>query len=114
MALLAATQFQVRGGLQFASASNRDIYKTSGNFSPRLGVAWKPGALGKTVLRAGVGLFYFDLGTFGINQPGFSQTTPYVATLDGFLTPAATRSGSSHTPPEPRLRSDSACSYRTR
>ncbi|MCU1260776.1 MAG: hypothetical protein JWO80_3661 [Bryobacterales bacterium] len=93
LSLLPASQFQVRGGLLFANSSNPDIYKTSGNFSPRLGLAWKPAALGgKTVVRAGVGMFYFDLGTFGINQPGFSQTTPYVATNDGFLTPAATLS----------------------
>jgi hypothetical protein len=91
--LLPASQFQVRGGLLFASPSNRDIYKTSGHFSPRLGVAWKPNQLGgKTVVRAGVGLFYFSLGAFGINQPGFSQTTPYVPTSDGFLTPATTLS----------------------
>jgi len=31
-------------------------------------------------------MFYFSLGTFGINQPGFSQTTPFVPTNDGFLT----------------------------
>jgi len=90
---LPASQFQVRGGPLFANSSNRDIYKTSGHFSPRLGVAWKPDALGgKTVIRVGIGLFYFSLGDFGINQPGFSQTTPYLATLDGFLTPAATLS----------------------
>ena len=93
LALLPASQFQVRGGLLFASSSNREIYKTGGNFSPRFGAAWSPKALGgKTVLRAGVGLFYFDLGAFGINQPGFSQTTPYVPTNDGFLTPATTLS----------------------
>jgi hypothetical protein len=93
IALLPASQFQVRGGLLFASTSNRDIYNASGNFSPRLGVSWKPQALGgKTVFRAGVGMFYFDLGTIGINQPGFSQTTPFVPTNDGFLTPAATLS----------------------
>jgi len=87
------SQFQVRGGLLFASSSNPDIYKTSGNFSPRFGLAWKPNALGgKTVIRAGIGLFYFSLGNFGINQPGFSQTTPFVPTLNGFLTPSATLS----------------------
>jgi len=95
-----ADQFQVRGGLLFASPANRDIYKTSDNFSPRLGVAWRPDAFGgRTVIRAGVGLFYFSLGDFGINQPGFSQTTPYVPTLDGFLTPSTTL-----TDPFPALR----------
>ena len=92
-AILPAGQFQVRGGLLFATPSNRNIYQTGGNFSPRVGVAWKPAQFGgKTVVRAGVGLFYFSLGAFGINQPGFSQTTPYVPTSDGFLTPASTLS----------------------
>jgi hypothetical protein len=91
IALLPPSQFQVLGGLRFADQAHRDIYQTHANYSPRLGVAWKPSTFGgKTVFRAGVGMFYFDLGTFGINQPGFSQTTPYVATNDGFLTPAST------------------------
>ena len=42
---------------------------------------------GKTVIRGGVGVFYFTYGARGINQPGFSQTTPMVTTLDGYLTP---------------------------
>jgi hypothetical protein len=111
-ALLPASQFQVRGGLLFASPSNRDIYQTSGNFSPRLGVAWKPEALGgNTVIRSGVGLFYFSLGTFGINQPGFSQTTPYISTLDGYLTPAATLSNPFPTLQKPQGSANGLATY---
>jgi hypothetical protein len=112
ISLLPASQFQVRGGLEFASPSNPDIYKTSGNFSPRLGLAWKPEALGgKTVIRAGVGMFYFPLGTFGINQPGFSQTTPYVPTNDGFLTPATTLSNPFPTLSHPQGSSQGLATY---
>jgi hypothetical protein len=61
-------------------------------------VAYRPTALGgRTVIRAGMGMFYQPYGTmpFGsstTNQPGFSQTTPVVGTLDGYLTPYATLS----------------------
>jgi hypothetical protein len=89
-----AGQFRAPGGLTFASDSNRNIYKAPGHyFSPRFGFAWTPASLGsKTVIRGGVGVFIFPLGTTGVNQPGFSQATPFTATLDGFLTPAATLS----------------------
>ncbi len=87
-------QFRTPGGLQFAAPGNREIYETRSHyFSPRLGFAWNPrGWGGGTTIRGGVGIFFFALGTTGINQPGFSQSTPLVASLDGFLTPAATLS----------------------
>ena len=44
------------------------------------------------MVRGGVGVFYFTYGAGGINQPGFSQTTTLVSTLDNYLTPAATLS----------------------
>ena len=37
-------------------------------------------------------MFYYVLGTAGVNQTGFSQTTQFVPTQDGYLTPFATLS----------------------
>jgi hypothetical protein len=34
------------------------VHQPSNNFAPQLGVAWAPGGSGKTVIRAGAGLFY--------------------------------------------------------
>lgn len=46
----------------------------------------------RTVIRGGVGVFIFPIGATGVNQIGFSQSTAFVPTLDGFLTPSATLS----------------------
>ncbi|MDQ6663132.1 MAG: carboxypeptidase regulatory-like domain-containing protein [Acidobacteriota bacterium] len=89
-----AAQFQVPGGLLFAGSGRSDVYSTHSHyFSPRLGFAWTPGfGGGKTVLRGGYSVFVFPIITTGINQPGFSQTTEVVSTLDSYLTPNATLS----------------------
>ena len=88
---LPVNQFKATGGVQFADSNNRSVYNTyPWAFSPRLGASWSPSALhGKTVVRGGVGVFYNTYGTFGIQQPGFSQTTQLAASLDSMLTPNA-------------------------
>jgi hypothetical protein len=87
-------QFKALGGLTFASAAHANIYNSNSYiFSPRFGVAWTPRALGgKTVLRGGSGVFVSPRGIAGLNQPGFSQTTQFVATNNNYLSPAATLS----------------------
>lgn len=81
-------QFQTPGGLLFASPSNPDVYQPQSHMlSPRLGFAWTPwGASSRTVIRGGFGIYVFPIGTTGINQPGFSQSTPFLPTLNGYLT----------------------------
>ena len=86
-------QFNVRGGLTFASAANPDIYRMRSHiFSPRFGFAWAPKALGgKTAIRGGTGIFVYPVGIHGrqsLNQQGFSQTTEYEATTNNYLSPA--------------------------
>ncbi|MBL8210594.1 MAG: TonB-dependent receptor [Bryobacterales bacterium] len=81
--------FKLNGGVSFAGQGSRLIYSTpSLQFSPRFGLAWT--VTPKTVLRGGVGIYYFTYGVIGNNAPGFSQTTALVPTLDGYRTPRAT------------------------
>ncbi len=92
--ILPASQFNPLGGVRFASDDLRRLYSTYGSaWAPRLGVSWSPAALGsKTVLRAGVGLFYQGIGTTGVQQPGFSQQTPLAANVNNFLSPVVSLS----------------------
>lgn len=75
------------GGLQFVGVNGnpRNQADRTWNLSPRFGFSFQ--AASSTVLRGGYGWFYlprtgWDFGSFG--QTGFSQTTSYVGTADGF------------------------------
>lgn len=89
-------QFTAQGGLTFASPGNPNVYNTASSlFSPRIGAAWSPSKLRKTVLRAGLGIFVAPTGINGaqtLNQEGYSQTTQFVATNNNYLSPANTLS----------------------
>jgi hypothetical protein len=89
---ISPSQFSALGGLTYSSASSPAPYQSKSNiFSPRIGFAWTPRALGgKTVIRSGFGVFVNPLGILGLNQPGFSQTTQYVVTNNNYLSPATT------------------------
>lgn len=94
VAEIPASQFNPVGGLLFASKQNRSLYATRSHyFAPRFGFAWTPRFLqGKAVIRGGFGVFQFPLGVNDFDQPGFSQTTQMVPTLDSYRTPSATLS----------------------
>jgi hypothetical protein len=84
IAEIAANEFRVNGGLEFADGP---VYNNLFKFLPRLAASYLIND--KTVIRGGVGLFsydyYFDAG----NQTGFSQPTGIITTQDNgrtFLT----------------------------
>ncbi|MGH9384785.1 MAG: TonB-dependent receptor domain-containing protein [Vicinamibacterales bacterium] len=82
---IAASAFNARGGLQFASDSNAGFYEPDkNNFQPRLGFAY---ALSdKTVMRGGWGVYTVPNIIFGFYQPGYSASQAIVPTLDNGLT----------------------------
>ncbi|HEY3937504.1 MAG TPA: TonB-dependent receptor [Bryobacteraceae bacterium] len=74
------------GDLQYVNGNNRGVYDTNyKNFAPRVGLAYS--AFKNFVFRAGYGIFYtpaMEFGDYqGLSLNGYSQTTPYVGTLDG-------------------------------
>lgn len=82
---LAASQFQVKGGLTFAGTGGqpRALYDgAKTNFAPRIGLAWSP--LQHTVIRTGYGVFFVPTGADRASaiQSGFSQTTSLTSSLD--------------------------------
>jgi hypothetical protein len=81
--------FNVPGEFVFASSSNRGIYNTDYHtFAPRVSAVYK--ATDKFVVRAGYGIFFLENGTMGFpGIAGYSQTTPFVGTVDG-ITPVNT------------------------
>lgn len=81
----------IKGGLTFASPSDRAIYQTATtNFSPRIGFAWTPHP--KMSVRGGFGIFDSSVGRIDPIATGYSQTTQLQASLDGYLTPYGTLS----------------------
>ena len=75
----------LKGGLLFTDGQNRLPYaRDLNNIQPRAGLAWQLAR--NTVLRGGYGISYlptFDTGA----ENGFSVDTPFVASVDGGITP---------------------------
>ena len=74
------------GNLNYVNSGNRGVYDTDHkNFAPRVGLAYTP--IPHLVFRAGYGIFYtpaMEFGDYqGLSLNGYSQTTPYVGTIDG-------------------------------
>lgn len=82
---LPVASFRTLGGLNFAGVGGnpRGLWDSdTNNFMPRLGLAWSLND--KTVLRAGIGVYYDTLGVdrADVNQGGFNQATNFVPTLN--------------------------------
>ena len=84
LAQLPASAFKARGGVQFASDSNPGFWNADrNNVQPRAGFAYR--LTDKTVVRGGWGIYTVPFIIFGNFQPGFSQSTSIVPTLDNGL-----------------------------
>lgn len=78
--------YTVKGGIGFAGGDSRSPYETDwNNFQPRVGAAFQ--LTPTTVLRGGWGTSYITNVSTGFSN-GFSQTTPFVSTVDAGRTPA--------------------------
>ncbi|HVD92257.1 MAG TPA: carboxypeptidase regulatory-like domain-containing protein [Vicinamibacterales bacterium] len=83
---IAPSAWKARGGVQFASDQNRGFWNADkNNIQPRAGFAYKWND--NTVIRGGWGLYSVPfVFSRGINQMGFSQSTPLTVTQDRGLT----------------------------
>jgi len=85
-----AVGMTVPGELVFTNSSSRTVYNPQySNFAPRLGLAYQ--LTDKLVMRGGFGMFYVEAMELSPPNDGYSQTTPYVGTVDG-ITPVNTLS----------------------
>ena len=83
--LSAAVGFNVPGELVFTTPSQRSLFGVPDNtFAPRVGLTYR--ITSKLVLRSGYGIFYIPAYQLSAPLDGFTQTTPYVGTVDG-ITP---------------------------
>ncbi len=84
--------FVAQGGIEYAGVggNSRNLTQLTGKFfQPRVGFAYA--FTSKTVLRGGFGRFVnANFVTNHGNQTGFSSTTPYTATNNNYVSPAAT------------------------
>ena len=77
----------LKGALQYVGGGNpRSAYDAQkNNFAPRVSASYSPTS--KMVMRAGFGLFYtpaIEFGDYeGLSLNGFTQTTPYIGSVDG-------------------------------
>jgi hypothetical protein len=82
---LPVASFTSAGGLQFATDANRGFWNPDkNNFEPRAGFAYQLNE--RTVVRGGAGVYTVPFIIAGNFQPGFSQSTSIVPTLDNGLT----------------------------
>jgi carboxypeptidase family protein/TonB-dependent receptor-like protein len=82
---LPVSAFTVLGGLQFASDANPGFWNADkNNFAPRAGFAYR--LTDSTIVRGGAGVYTVPFVIMGNFQPGFSQSTSFVPTLDNGLT----------------------------
>jgi hypothetical protein len=83
--LVAPSAWRSRGGVQFASDTNRGFWNPDrNNIQPRAGFAYKLND--RTVIRGGTGVYAIPFIIAGTNQMGYSQSTPFTATQDRGLT----------------------------
>jgi hypothetical protein len=84
--IIAASAWHARGGVGFASDQTPGIWNADkNNIQPRAGFAYK--LSDKTVVRGGWGIYTTPfVFSNGINQMGFSQSTPFTASQNNGLT----------------------------
>ncbi len=84
-----------KGYVQFAGSDGASTHVgdfSGSKFGPRVGAAYALNS--KTTIRAGYGLFYAPQFAIGspISPPGYTSDTSYIATTDGYKTPAGSLS----------------------